>query len=47
MTIHGSLPVWMWPLLLVVAAGAVFWALWAYDRTVPAPPQRFAYLLGL
>jgi len=30
----------MWPLLLVVAAGAVFWARWAYDRTVPRPSTR-------
>ncbi len=37
----------MWPLLLVVAAGAVFAALWAYDRTNPRPPGGLRRLLGI
>jgi hypothetical protein len=36
----------MWPLLLIVAAGAVFFALRAYDRTIPRPPARLKRLLG-
>jgi hypothetical protein len=36
----------MWPLLLIVAAGAVFFALRAYDRTIPHPPVRLKRLLG-
>jgi hypothetical protein len=36
----------MWPLLLVVAAGAVFWTLRSYDRTVPRPPGNLRRLLG-
>ena len=45
MTIHWSTPAWMWPLLLVGAAGAVLWAVWAYGRTQPLPPQRLRRIL--
>ena len=37
----------MWPLLLVVAAGAVFFALRVYGRTVPRPPGNLRRLLGV
>ncbi len=47
MGIHWSTPSWLWPLLLVVAAGAVFWALWAYDRTVPRPADRLLRILQI
>ena len=47
MGVHWSTPAWMWPLLLVVAAGAVFLALWAYDRTIPRPPGRLRRILGI
>ncbi len=46
MGVHWSTPAWMLPLLLIVAAGAVFWALRAYDRTVPRPPSRLRRILG-
>ena len=45
MGIHWSTPAWMWPLLLVTAAGAVFLAMVAYRRTVPRPPGRLRRLL--
>jgi hypothetical protein len=35
--VQWSVPVWMWPLLLVVAAGAVVWTVAVYGRTRPAP----------
>jgi len=35
----------MWPLLLIVAAGAVLWTLRAYDRTIPRPPVRLLRIL--
>ena len=35
----------MWPLLLIVAAGAVLWTLRAYDRTIPRPPGRLLRVL--
>ncbi|MCB1182121.1 VWA domain-containing protein [bacterium] len=37
MNVHWSTPVWMWPLLLVGAAGAVLWTVRAYRQTRPAP----------
>ena len=37
----------MWPLLFIVAAGAVFSALWAYDRTTPRPPDGLRRILGI
>ncbi len=37
----------MWPLLLIVAVGAVFWTLWAYDRTIPRPPGGLRRTLGI
>lgn len=36
----------MWPLLLAGAAGAVFWTLRAYDRTLPSPPARLRRTLA-
>ncbi len=45
MGVHWSTPAWMWPLLLIVAAGAVLWALRAYDRTIPRPPVRLLRIL--
>ena len=47
MGIHWSTPAWLWPLLLVVAAGAVFFGLWAYDRTVPRPTERLRRILQI
>ena len=46
MGVHWSTPAWMWPLLLIVAAGAVFFTLRAYDRTIPRPPDRLRRILG-
>ncbi len=40
MSIHWSTPVWMWPLLLVIAAGAVLWAVRAYGQTLPRPTRQ-------
>lgn len=39
MGIHWSTPVWLWPLLLFSAAGAVFLVIRAYDRTNPRPRE--------
>jgi hypothetical protein len=47
MTVHWSLPVWLWPLLLVMAAGAVFWTLRAYRQTRPRPSPKLGRLLVL
>lgn len=47
MTVHWSLPVWIWPLLLVMAAGAVFWTLRAYRQTRPRPSASLGRLLVL
>ena len=47
MGIHWSTPAWSWPLLLILAAGAVFLALRAYDRTTPRPPGGLRRWLGL
>jgi len=43
--IQWSVPVWMWPLLLVVAAGAVVWTVAIYGRTRPQPSARLRRLL--
>ena len=40
MAIHWSVPVWLWPLLFVMAAGAVFWTLHVYRRTRPLLPAE-------
>lgn len=40
MSIHWSAPAWLWPLLPVVAAGAVLWAVAVYRRTRPAAAPR-------
>lgn len=47
MAIHWSTPVWMWPLLLVIAAGAVLWAVRAYGQTLPRPSRQLARTLVL
>jgi hypothetical protein len=44
-TIHGTLPVWMWPLLLIGAAGAVFWVVRAYAGTRPAARRPYGRVL--
>ena len=41
MAVQWSVPVWMWPLLLVVAAGAIVWTVAVYRRTRPLPPHRW------
>ncbi len=45
MSLTWTVPVWMWPLLLVLAAGAVIWAVHIYRRTRPAPRPGLARLL--
>ena len=45
MAIQWSVPVWMWPLLLVTAVGAVVWTVAVYGRTRPAPSARLRRLL--
>jgi len=47
MAIHWSTPVWMWPLLLVIAAGAVLWAVRAYGQTLPRPSRQLGRTLVL
>lgn len=37
MSVQWTIPAWMWPLLLVVAAGAFVWTVLAYRRTRPLP----------
>jgi len=45
--IHWSTPVWMWPLLLIVAAGAVLWAVRVYGQTLPQVSRRLKRVLVL
>jgi len=45
MSLTWTTPVWMWPLLLVMAAGAVVWTVHVYRRTRPIPDPRLARLL--
>ncbi len=47
MAIHWSTPAWMWPLLLIVAAGAVLWAVRAYGKTLPRPTRSLQRTLTL
>lgn len=48
MAVQWSVPVWMWPLLLVTAAGAVVWTVTVYGRTRPQPTPRLRRaLIGL
>ena len=48
MAVQWSVPVWMWPLLLVVAAGAVLWTMAVYRRTRPLAPRQWqGVLVGL
>ena len=37
MSLTWTTPAWMWPLLLVLAAGAVIWTVLLYGRTRPVP----------
>lgn len=45
MAIHWSAPGWLWPLLPLVAAGAVFWTAWVYGRSRPATDPGLRRLL--
>lgn len=45
MAVQWSVPVWMWPLLLVVAAGAVLWSVVVYRRTRPMPSGQWRRVL--
>lgn len=48
MSLSWTTPVWMWPLLLVLAAGAVIWTVKVYRQSRPAPrPRLRSVLLGL
>ncbi len=40
MSIQWSAPAWLWPLLPVVAAGAILWTVSVYRDTRPAAPGR-------
>ncbi len=46
MAIHWSTPVWLWPLLLIVATGAVLWTLRAYRQTRPQVSGRLTRVLS-
>lgn len=46
MAIHWSVPGWIWPLLLIMAAGAAFWTVTVYARTRPALPVRWRWRLA-
>ncbi len=45
MSLTWTTPVWMWPLLLVLAAGAVIWTIRVYGRTRPGPPPSLGRML--
>lgn len=45
MAIQWSVPGWLWPLLLVVAAGAIVYTVAMYRRTAPDPGPRLRRLL--
>ncbi|MCP4571847.1 MAG: hypothetical protein GY838_05795 [bacterium] len=45
MAIHWSAPDWLWPLLPIVAAGAVLWTAWVYARSRPAADPGLRRLL--
>jgi len=45
--IHWSSPGWLWPLLPIVAAGAVFWTAWVYARSRPAADPGLRRLLTI
>lgn len=48
MSIFWTAPAWTWPLLLVLAAGAVSLSVWSYGRTWPRPrPALRRWLVGL
>lgn len=40
MSLTWTTPAWMWPLLLVLAAGAVIWTVSIYGRSRPSPPAH-------
>jgi hypothetical protein len=45
--IHWSTPAWLWPLLLVMAAGAVVWTVRAYGQTLPQVSRQLRRTLLL
>jgi len=47
MAVQWSVPAWLWPLLLVGAAGAVVWTVRAYQHTRPLPDRRLRRTLIL
>ena len=48
MSLTWTTPAWMWPLLLVLAAGAVIWTVHVYGRTRPSPrPELGRVLISL
>jgi hypothetical protein len=47
MSLTWTAPVWMWPLLLVLAAGAVIWTVHVYGRTRPSPRPGLGRVLIL
>lgn len=47
MSIHWTSPVWMWPLLLVLAVGAVLLTRWVYRQTWPKPSVGLGRVLAL
>jgi len=44
-TILWSTPAWLWPLLLIIAVGAVLWVVRAYGQTRPAAPPHLGRVL--
>ena len=45
MSLNWSLPYWSVPLLLFLAAGALLWTVWVYDRTRPSPGSPWRTIL--
>ena len=45
MAIHWTSPVWLWPLLLIVATGAVLWTIRVYGQTRPRVTPRLTRVL--
>lgn len=47
MTVYWNSPGWLWPLLLVLAVGAVSLTFWAYRQTWPRPARTLGRVLIL